>query len=157
MMRKCEAEFPCATSHASFSHPRHIPISCQADQPTFLIRTSSTDIDNTSPPPITAIHPYCPKPAPSSPPSSDSPIRHRLFAAGYTPLALSLAPPRQLPILTQADSVSVLSLQNTSSSWARAGSCPLFCSEGAERGGRDIDVLGLSLLLYSFNLPTKSS
>jgi hypothetical protein len=49
--------------------------------------------------PIISRPPYCPVIAPSSPLSSDSPIRRRLSGAGSAPRAPWLALLRQLPIL----------------------------------------------------------
>jgi hypothetical protein len=119
--------------------------------------------------PVISTPPCCPMPAPSSPPSSDSLIRHRLLAAGSIPLAPSLVLLRQLPILhrqgySQYNNYSCVTrplvggAQRWGPFWPPYVSCPM--EEERRRAWlRDCkeNVLGLSLLLYSFNLPRKSS
>jgi hypothetical protein len=123
--------------------------------------------------PIISKSPYCPVIAPSSPLSSDSPIRRRLSGAGSAPRAPWLALLRQPPILhMETWQVSVV-LCKVPAFYAEAATLPQFRSRLVRYrvdvhgvgwyGGRcateveSEDILGLSLLLYSFNLPTKSS
>ena len=121
--------------------------------------------------PIISKPPYCPVIVPSSPLSSDLPIRRRLSGAGSAPRAPWLALLRQLPILhMETWQVSVV-LCKIPSSYAEAAILPQILPCPAryrvdvhgELGwwyatkARSEDILGLSLLLYSFNLPTKSS
>jgi hypothetical protein len=119
--------------------------------------------------------PYCLVIAPSSPLSSDSPIRRRLSGAGSVPRAPWLALLLQLPILhTETWLVSVV-LCKAPSFYTEAAILPRFCYivQGylsrcalglgwcsgvcATEVRSEEDILGLSLLLYSFNFPRKSS